>query len=289
VEVDVKVVDAPLDYNLLLGHNWTYAMTTIVSFVFYTLCFSHDGNIVTIDQFPFTYASPNASVGLSIPMVDNSQLKIENISVRMYSPLMGTFNFMALIHHIYAMSSRYTSSTRVVPFHTSYFNDPWALPSSTTSCEGQPHTRMAMPLSAVEIAYQVVHDSYVNSDPVTVQTDEEDIFLKLIWATSLYFSRDLLNDTLPLYEKILEAMNGSDRPWNDMHHRSYFLPDLARIEQDDFRSTLREIIGHAVYPLDTHDIYVEGNMVRVSLIGTIYISRIPSKVENVYIGVDCSS
>jgi hypothetical protein len=34
VEVDVEVVDAPLDYNLLLGHNWTYAMTAVVSSVF---------------------------------------------------------------------------------------------------------------------------------------------------------------------------------------------------------------------------------------------------------------
>jgi hypothetical protein len=49
VEVDVEVVDAPLNYNLLLGCNWTYAMTTIISFVFCTLCFPHDGKIVTID------------------------------------------------------------------------------------------------------------------------------------------------------------------------------------------------------------------------------------------------
>jgi hypothetical protein len=31
VEVDVEVVDVPLDYNLLLGCNWTYAMTVIIS------------------------------------------------------------------------------------------------------------------------------------------------------------------------------------------------------------------------------------------------------------------
>jgi hypothetical protein len=83
-------------------------------------------------------------------------------------------------------------------------------------------------------------------------------------------------------------MNGSDRPWDDMHHRSYFLPELVRIEQDDFRSTLSEIVGHAVVPLDTHDIYAEGNMVSISPTVTIDISRIPGKIENVYIGADCS-
>jgi hypothetical protein len=29
VEVEVEVVDAPLDYNLLLGHNWTYSMISL--------------------------------------------------------------------------------------------------------------------------------------------------------------------------------------------------------------------------------------------------------------------
>jgi hypothetical protein len=52
MEVDVEVVDAPLDYNLLLGHNWTYAMTIVVSSIFHTLCFPHDGKIVTIDHCP---------------------------------------------------------------------------------------------------------------------------------------------------------------------------------------------------------------------------------------------
>ena len=83
-------------------------------------------------------------------------------------------------------------------------------------------------------------------------------------------------------------MNGPDRPWDDMHHCSYILPELVRIEQDDFRSTLSEIFGHDVVPLDMHNIYAEGNMESISPTITIDISRIPGKVENVYIGVDCS-
>jgi hypothetical protein len=109
IEVDVEVVDAPLDYNLLLERNWTYAMTVLVSSIFHTLCFPHDGKIVMVDQLSFVYASPSAYVEPSIPMVDNSQLEIENIGVRMYSSLMGTFDFMAPIHHVYAMLSRPSS------------------------------------------------------------------------------------------------------------------------------------------------------------------------------------
>ena len=29
VSIEVEVIDAPLDYNLLLGRSWTYAMSTI--------------------------------------------------------------------------------------------------------------------------------------------------------------------------------------------------------------------------------------------------------------------
>jgi hypothetical protein len=39
VEVEIEVVDAPLDCNLLPVCNWTYTMTVVMSYVFRTLCF----------------------------------------------------------------------------------------------------------------------------------------------------------------------------------------------------------------------------------------------------------
>jgi hypothetical protein len=147
---------------------------------------------------------------------------------------------------------------------------------------------MGMTLLATEIAYQAVLDSSTDLDHVPSPTDEEDPTFRLVWATSLSCSHDFLDGTLPSKESIIEAMNGSDKPCDDMHHRSYFLPDLERIEQDDFRSTLSEIVGHTVVPLDTHEMYAERNMTSISPIVQIDISRTPSKVENVNIGADCS-
>jgi hypothetical protein len=51
---------------------------------------------------------------------------------------------------------------------------------------------------------------------------------------------------------------------------------------------LSEIIGHAVVPLDTHNIYAEGNIEIISSTFQIDIFRTPDKVENVNIGADCS-
>ena len=39
VNLDVEVVDAPLDYNLLLGRSWSYAMTAVVSSIFLIIMF----------------------------------------------------------------------------------------------------------------------------------------------------------------------------------------------------------------------------------------------------------
>jgi hypothetical protein len=178
---------------------------------------------------------------------------------------MCTFDFSVPNHHVYSMSSRPVSTGKSIPFRTCYFNDLWTLPSLTLSFEGQSHDGMAMPLSTTKIMYQANLDSSVNPDFVPSPTDEEDPMFRTVWATSLSYSHGFLDGTLPSDEAIIEAMNGSDKPWDDMHRRSYFLAELERIEQDDFRSTLSELVGHAVVPLDTHDIYSQGNMVRFLL------------------------
>lgn len=51
---------------------------------------------------------------------------------------------------------------------------------------------------------------------------------------------------------------------------------------------MREIVGHTMVPLDKHGIYVEGNMENTSPSIAVNISQTLGKVENVYIGADCS-
>ena len=49
-----KVIDAPLNYNFLLGRSWTYAMSAIASIVFRVVVFPHEGKLVTVVQIDFT-------------------------------------------------------------------------------------------------------------------------------------------------------------------------------------------------------------------------------------------
>jgi hypothetical protein len=53
VFIDIKVVQDPLDFALLLGWDYVYSMKVIVSTLFRVIYFPHDGRMVTIDQLSF--------------------------------------------------------------------------------------------------------------------------------------------------------------------------------------------------------------------------------------------
>jgi len=89
----VEVVDAPLDYNLLLGRSWSYAMTAVVSSVFRLIKFPQNGNIVTIDQL--SYFSSDPASAESIQHIDKATIPYKDVGVGLVkdSGLLGTFPF----------------------------------------------------------------------------------------------------------------------------------------------------------------------------------------------------
>ena len=91
VEIDVEVIDGNLDYNILLGRPWIYAMAAVVSTYFRKIAFPYQGKITIIDQHTFL---PNGSqVTGSIPLIHGSSHQLQNIGVGLlkYPVLMGTF------------------------------------------------------------------------------------------------------------------------------------------------------------------------------------------------------
>lgn len=61
IYVNVEVINTTLDYSLLLGCIFFYAMTTIVLSIFHVLYFPHEGNIVTIYQLYYCIPSTQHS------------------------------------------------------------------------------------------------------------------------------------------------------------------------------------------------------------------------------------
>ena len=47
--IDIEVINAQLDYNLLLERNYMYAMRVVTSTVFHLMMFPHEGKIVTVE------------------------------------------------------------------------------------------------------------------------------------------------------------------------------------------------------------------------------------------------
>jgi hypothetical protein len=78
--IDIEVIDAPLDYNILFGRSYMYVMKAVASSLFQTMMFPHNGKIVTIDQI--TNYEPNHSSNIDniLPLVctsSNSYLVID--------------------------------------------------------------------------------------------------------------------------------------------------------------------------------------------------------------------
>ena len=60
------VVQDPLDFDLLLGKDYVYAMKSIVSTIFHMISFPYNGRMVTIDQLSFI--GPDMTINPMTPL-----------------------------------------------------------------------------------------------------------------------------------------------------------------------------------------------------------------------------
>jgi len=162
VSLDVEVVDAPLDYNLLLGRSWSYAMTAVVSSVFRVIKFPLNGKIVTIDQLEYFSSDPASSE--TIQHVGKTTIPYKDVGVGLVKDagLLGTFPFPPInADSSFAYIHMITSETMI-------YDDPWIIPSeSEIDSFGD-----AMPLSPYELAYEALQ-SFTN--PFSTKTDQMNV------------------------------------------------------------------------------------------------------------------
>ena len=121
--VEFEVVDGHLDYKLLLGRIWTYAMCVIPSYVLRVLVFPHKGKLVTVDQLTYTRKAHLDTTESTVPLIYHSRMANESLGVGMYTSLMGTFDIPTPINYLGSTSVGKSSSMVVER------TDPWVLPS----------------------------------------------------------------------------------------------------------------------------------------------------------------
>ena len=121
ITIDVEVIDAPLDYNLLLGCTWFYAMKVVASIVFRLLSYPHQGKIITVNQLDFCMPDLQPQANSSMPLISDSLFTAQSIGMGLFKDhcLMGVFPLstpeipkLAPIHMISLVGSY----------------DPWVLP-----------------------------------------------------------------------------------------------------------------------------------------------------------------
>jgi hypothetical protein len=90
--------------------------------------------------------------------------------------------------------------------------------------------------------------------------EEYDQFYLPMRVSDSHLSLDSLDMVFPLDEAILEAMTCIKKPWEEMHHGSYFLSYLSRMEDGNFSIIMSRYFSCYVIPLMTRDVYDEKNM-----------------------------
>ena len=72
VHIDIEVLDTHLDYNILLGQSYMYAMSAIASSFFHIMMFPHEDRIITVDQLTHTEKHPLTNRDMVLPYVDTA-------------------------------------------------------------------------------------------------------------------------------------------------------------------------------------------------------------------------
>jgi hypothetical protein len=67
--IDIEVIDAPLDYNILFGCSYMYSMKVVASSIFRTMMFPHNGKIITIDQVSHYEPNHSSNIDNILPLV----------------------------------------------------------------------------------------------------------------------------------------------------------------------------------------------------------------------------
>jgi hypothetical protein len=121
--IDIEVIDASLDYNILFGHSYMYAMKAVASSVFLTMMFPHNVNIVTIDQVSHYEPNPSSNINNILPFVHTNPKAYPLIEMgpRIFKDpsLLGTYHGATpLIHpsaQVCVISSNVTETEDTLP------------------------------------------------------------------------------------------------------------------------------------------------------------------------------
>lgn len=193
VNVEVEIIDANLDYNILLRWSLTHAMHCVVSSLFRVLCFPHQGEIVMVNKLSLFASS---SWDGNVPYVKHTGAPYESVGARHFKDptLMGIFPLPPL------------NVSFVIMILVKY--DPWFIPPPNhIDSWGD-----VMPFSPTEINYVeiVLTLASVSTDHNALSTSLDAYSQSPCLGSS--DSSDPSTETFPTDENIMEIMSLKESP-----------------------------------------------------------------------------
>jgi len=159
-------------------------------------------------------------------------------------------------------------------------SDPWVFPDPLSV----DFMAESMPLTTVELEYQAIKMASEDANLLCPTERAYDPYVSPYWATVPPSWGDFMDSVLPSDEAILETMIGSDRPWEEMHHLSSFLPPQFKVASvSNSGSKNRSHVPSYFYAIAT-----EGNMATIAETHPIDILTKPGHVGNILLGANCS-
>ena len=82
----------------------------------------------------------------------------------------------------------------------------------------------------------------------------------------------------------MDIMNTNEPIWEDLHHRSLFLPNTNLTDHDFASLFSTDIVKEPHSPILLQDIDSEGNLCNITQTNLIDISAKPGTIEHVHVG-----
>jgi hypothetical protein len=149
-------------------------------------------------------------------------------------------------------------------------------------------TRIASPLSTVEVAYRTVQDKSAGECSSRLADEELNIYPLPVLSMCASIGSNPLDTELFTDETLMEVMCPIEKPWEISHHKSSFIPTTDQLERLDLELTMWKECDWFRNPFLIKPVFVEGNLSNISATIPINISSDPKVTENLLIGADYS-
>ena len=111
--VDNAIMNGPMDYNILLGHDYIYAMDAMMYSLFWVMLFRYEGCIVISDQMSYCDPSSHTShdrILNYIPPIESIHYISTSIKCAKPIPIVCELMTLKLPPHHYDQEAKKTNS-----------------------------------------------------------------------------------------------------------------------------------------------------------------------------------